>query len=190
MTKNDFYAGREVCILHNTSNSIGFDQDKIRYQKGTVLTVGRKYITVASGTYQIQFDIDDNFREKTAYAQTYWLFLNEEAAQEMLKRQVVLRKLRQLPDIWRNMSDQELKLADEFLIERKPPLFCAICVTESYVWNAFGETKESAVVNLKKLYDNFIIGKDDPDYDLNAFQKEYQIKVFPVSCNSGNVIDL
>lgn len=190
MTKSDLYVGKEVCILHNTSNSIGFDLDRVKFCEGTVKTVGRKYITVISGAHQIQFDIDDDFREKTEYAQTYWLFLDKGSALEMLNRQITLKKLRQLPDIWRNMSDQELKLANEFLLERKPPLFCAICVTESYVWNAYGETKENAVINLKKLYDNFFVGKDDSDYDLDAFQIEYQVKVFPVSCNSGNVIDL
>lgn len=193
MTKKDFHKGQEVCILHSRGSYLQLlDKSKITYESGIVTSVGRKYITVQVGKYlSIQFEVENDLREKTEYSQSYWLFPTKQDAEEMLRRESLLRELRmKSDDVWKYMSVRELELADELVLERKAPLFCATCVSESYVWTAFGESEQAAVENLKDQYDTFIVGKVDEEMNLELFRKEYRIDVFPVSCKTGNVMEL
>lgn len=85
MQKEDFTPGQTVYLL--PVRFMGFDYLRIekRIIETTVLSVGRKYIKVkyCGG---IQFEIENDFREKTDYSIEYKLFLSKEDIKEDFKR--------------------------------------------------------------------------------------------------------
>ena len=178
-----FYRRESCDFSHERLQCRYVASDDFIFKSGTVKTVGRKYITVQIDRWNsVQFDILNDFHEKTDYAQSYWLFPDKESAVKMIQRRKIIRELRQMPDMWKHFSDRELELANEFLLERNPPSYCASCTTESYVITAFGCSEENALLNLKSR-----CGEVAEGMDMEAFRKSYDVDIFPVSCNSGNV---
>lgn len=90
MQISDFYKGQDVVLLYS-------DYSKTEILDAVVKTVGRRYITVSiNAWHDIQFDIQNNFKEKTEFKSSYKLFLNRNDLQYYLNRNHKLSKLRSL----------------------------------------------------------------------------------------------
>lgn len=85
MKKEDFKPGQTVYLL--PVRFMAFDYLRIEKQiiETTVLSVGRKYIKV-NRCGGLQFEIENDFREKTDYAIQYKLYLSKEDIKEDFKR--------------------------------------------------------------------------------------------------------
>lgn len=85
MKKEDFQPGQTVYLLPVRYMSFDYLRIEKRIIETTVLSVGRKYIKVKFGG-GIQFEIENDFREKTNYSIEYKLFLSKEDIQNDFKR--------------------------------------------------------------------------------------------------------
>lgn len=85
MKKEDFKPGQTVYLLPVKFMAYDYLRVEKRIIETTVLSVGRKYITVkyCGG---IRFDINNDFREVTNYSIDYKLFLSKEDIKEDFKR--------------------------------------------------------------------------------------------------------
>lgn len=87
MQISDFYKGQDVVLLYS-------DYSKTEILDAVVKTVGRRYITVSINAWRdIQFDSQNNFKEKTEFKSSYKLFLNRNDLQYYLNRNHKLSKL-------------------------------------------------------------------------------------------------
>lgn len=88
MRKEDFKKGQRVVLYcTNGRSSAKMVLEERRILPAVVKSVGRKYITVSpeNSCFDIQFDIENNFREKGNWPQ-YILFLNNEDVINEAKR--------------------------------------------------------------------------------------------------------
>lgn len=85
MKKEDFKPGQTVYLLPVRFMAHDYLRIEKRIIETTVLSVGRKYIKVkfCGG---IQFEIENDFREKTNYSIEYKLFLSKEDIKNDIKR--------------------------------------------------------------------------------------------------------
>ena len=76
MHKNDFKVGPTVSLK---TRRFGMCWESEEIEEATIKTIGRKYITVAVSPYrEYQFDIEENFREKSDTSPTYVLYLSRQ----------------------------------------------------------------------------------------------------------------
>ncbi len=69
MHKNDFKVGQTVYLK---TRNFGMCWECEEIEEATIKTIGRKYITVAVSPWrEYQFDMEENFREKTDTSPTY-----------------------------------------------------------------------------------------------------------------------
>lgn len=85
MKKEDFKPGQTVYLLPTRFAKFPYLRIEKQIIKATVLSVGRKYITVDFGR-SVKFDIENDFREVTAYTANYKLYLSKEDIANDLKR--------------------------------------------------------------------------------------------------------
>lgn len=79
MEKKDFKPGQTVYLLPVRFLGFKFDVIERKILESTVISVGRKYITVKlPWKVQVKFDMTEDFREATNYTATYKLFLSKE----------------------------------------------------------------------------------------------------------------
>ncbi|GAV11344.1 hypothetical protein [Paenibacillus sp. NAIST15-1] len=90
MSKNNFEVGKKVYL------SLGINKSRyssVDYVEGEVTKVGRKYVTVKIGITQYQFDLTDNLRQKTDYAEDYYLYESLEELLDEKRREELARHL-------------------------------------------------------------------------------------------------
>ncbi len=85
MKKADFKPGQTVYVLPVKLMEFDYLRIEKQIREATVLSVGRKYITVECFG-KIRFDIANEFREATDYIVTYRLFLSKEDIKNEFKR--------------------------------------------------------------------------------------------------------
>lgn len=109
MQISDFYKGQDVVLLYS-------DYSKTEILDAVVKTVGRRYITVSINAWRdIQFDSQNNFKEKTKFNSSYKLFLNRNELHHYLNRTHKLSKLNRL-FMWeysrklKSLSDDEIDI--------------------------------------------------------------------------------
>lgn len=84
MKKEDFKPGQTVYLLPIKYTKYEYHIIEKRIIETSVLSVGRKYITV--GYLSTKFDITNEFRESTNYSIEYILFLSKEDIRKHFKR--------------------------------------------------------------------------------------------------------
>lgn len=95
MEKSDFRKGQTVFLLRIGNSDRGRKTVQERIMPATVISVGRKYITVDRGfSCQVQFEIDRDFRQRTDYAADYALFLDEKEIYKHCERASMERNIR------------------------------------------------------------------------------------------------
>ena len=91
MHKSDFKVGQTVFLK---TRSFGMCWEKEKIEEATVKTIRRKYITVAvSSCREYQFDMGENFREKTDISPTYDLYLSEQDVYDYWQKEYLLWKI-------------------------------------------------------------------------------------------------
>ena len=120
MKKSDFKKGQSVFLFRVGDAVRGRETVEDRILSATVVSVGKKYITVDRGFSRlVQFEIDRNFRQRTDYAAEYELFLSEEDVYQSCKRNDMERTVRRAFDSYRNvlcyMSFDDLSAIYEIL---------------------------------------------------------------------------
>lgn len=92
MKKEDFTPGQTVYLLPVRFMAHDYLRIEKRIIETTVLSVGRKYIKVkfCGG---IQFEIENDFREKTNYSIEYKLFLSKEDIKNDIKRRQIEERI-------------------------------------------------------------------------------------------------
>ena len=100
MQKSDFKKRQEVFLLiregSNEYRRIKDEPFEKRILRATVVTVGRKYITVEYRNWPpIMFDIEDDFRQVYDCSEDYKLFLTEQAVHDYEERRILFRELRE-----------------------------------------------------------------------------------------------
>lgn len=91
MEKSDFKVGQMVFLK---TRSYGMCWEKEKIEEATVTTIGRKYITVAVSPWRkYQFDIEENFREKTDTSPTYDLYLSKQDIYDYWQKEYLLWKI-------------------------------------------------------------------------------------------------
>lgn len=110
MRKEDFNKGQTVFLLN-----IGDRSTRGSVVAATVRRVGRKYITVnipGSG-WDVQFDTENDFHQKSQWPAEYKLFLTEEEIEQKLKRQLKQRDAEKAfswqTGIFSRLSDEDLE---------------------------------------------------------------------------------
>lgn len=98
MKKEDFKKGQKVwlCLVGDAARHCNTPEDRV--QEYEVVSVGRKYITVnktgLSTSWDIKFDIKNNFRQVYTYGSTeYILFLTKDEAIYLLSRNLNFGKI-------------------------------------------------------------------------------------------------
>ena len=86
MKKEDFYKGQTVYLLPVRLMVYDYLNIEKKIVETTVLSVGRRYITVRYLCDTIHFDTYNDFREATNYSVQYKLFLSKEDIQKDFKR--------------------------------------------------------------------------------------------------------
>lgn len=94
MKKEDFKKGQTVWVylVGNAARYKKTVEERIR--EWEVVSVGRKYITAkdkANDFVTAQFEIDNNFREKTNYSVDYILYLTKSELLEYVERRQLIR---------------------------------------------------------------------------------------------------
>lgn len=103
MEKSDFKVGQTVFLK---TRSYGMCWEKEKIEEATVRTIGRKYITVVISPYrEYQFDIEENFCEKTDRSPTYDLYLSKEDIYDYWQKEYLLWKIRQELTMYRDTVD-------------------------------------------------------------------------------------
>lgn len=82
MKKEDFCKGQTVFLRENDGRLHG----KTWIVKATVVSVGRRYVTVKVYNQNVRFDIEDDFRQVTEYNPRYVLYLSKEMIEEEDRR--------------------------------------------------------------------------------------------------------
>lgn len=103
MEKSDFKVGQTVYLK---TRSYGMCWEKEEIKEAAVKTIGRKYITVAVSPFrEYQFDIEEDFREKTDASPTYELYLSKQDIYDYWQREYLLWKIRQELMVYRDTVD-------------------------------------------------------------------------------------
>ena len=110
MTRSDFKVGQTVylkTICH------AFDcWENERLIEAVVTKIGRKYIHVSDGPYrEYRFDINDNFRQVTAYTPSYRLYLSKQDIFDYWKRWYLIFNIKNV------FSNTSMKLELEKIVE-------------------------------------------------------------------------
>lgn len=82
MKKEDFCKGQTVFLRENDGRLHG----KTWIVEATVVSVGRRYVTVKVYNQNVRFDIEDDFRQVTEYNPRYVLYLSKEMIEEEDRR--------------------------------------------------------------------------------------------------------
>ena len=91
MEKSDFKVGQTVFLK---TRSYGMCWEKERIEEATVQTIGRKYITVVTSPWrEYQFDVEEDFREKTETSPTYELYLSKQDIYDYWQKEYLYRKI-------------------------------------------------------------------------------------------------
>lgn len=91
MEKSDFKVGQTV-FLKTRSYGMCWENEKI--EEATITTIGRKYITVAVSPWRkYQFDMEENFREKTETSATYDLYSSKQDIYDYWQKEYLLWKI-------------------------------------------------------------------------------------------------
>lgn len=91
MHKNDFKVGQTVYLK---TRKFGMCWESEEIEEATIKTIGRKYITVAVSPWrEYQFDMEENFREKTDTSPTYDLYLSRQDIYDYWQKEYLLWKI-------------------------------------------------------------------------------------------------
>lgn len=91
MHKNNFKVGQMVYLK---TRWFGMCWEHEEIEEATIKTIGRKYITVAVSPYrEYQFDIEENFREKTDTSPTYDLYLSRQDIYDYWQKEYLLWRI-------------------------------------------------------------------------------------------------
>lgn len=91
MEKSDFKVGQTVFLK---TRSYGMCWEKEKIEEATVKTIGRKYITVAVSPWrEYQFDMEENFQEKTDTSPTYDLYLSRQDIYDYWQKEYLLWRI-------------------------------------------------------------------------------------------------
>lgn len=103
MEKSDFKVGQAVYLK---TRSYGMCWEKEEIKEAAVKTIGRKYITVAVSPFrEYQFDIEEDFREKTDASPTYELYLSKQDIYDYWQREYLLWKIGRQLVVYRDTVD-------------------------------------------------------------------------------------
>lgn len=95
MTKQDFHVGQTVYLYHERNHCKGSTVEE-RIIETKVISVGRRYLAVDYWG-RMEFDMTDNFRQKTIYSPEFELYLSKEDIYLMIEtwnqRHIVRDKL-------------------------------------------------------------------------------------------------
>lgn len=91
MHKNDFKVGQTVYLK---TRKFGMCWEYEEIEEATIKTIGRKYITVAVSPWrEYQFDMEENFREKTDTSPTYDLYLSRQDIYDYWQKEYLLWRI-------------------------------------------------------------------------------------------------
>ena len=93
MKKEDFKVGQTVYLLAIEYERFEYRVIERRIKEVTVLTVGKKYITVKFGGGGMRFDMTNEFREVTDYSPTYRLYLSKGDIQREFNRKETIKEI-------------------------------------------------------------------------------------------------
>jgi len=94
MNKSDFHVGQTVYLKKVYRLPECWKNEHI--EKGVVTKIGRKYITVRLYNWDYQFEIDENFRQKTDYSIDFELFLTEQDIRDYWQSAYLVYKIHNL----------------------------------------------------------------------------------------------
>ena len=118
MEKSDFRKGQTVFLLRIGYSDRGRKTVQERIMPATVISVGRKYITVDRGfSCLVQFEIDREFRQRTNYAADYALFLDEKEIYRKIERENMERDIKEAFN-WVSNVLCEMKFEDVQAVHR------------------------------------------------------------------------
>ena len=92
MKKEDFHVGQTVYLFHERNYPKGLTVEG-RIEEARVVSVGRKYLAV-DHCGRTEFDMTNNFEEKTVYSPIYTLHLSKEAIYRKIETQRQYRSIR------------------------------------------------------------------------------------------------
>ena len=91
MEKSDFKVGQTVYLK---TRKFGMCWESEEIEEATIKTIGRKYITVAVSPYlEYQFDIEEDFCEKTDRSPTYELYLSKQDIYDYWQKEYLLWRI-------------------------------------------------------------------------------------------------
>ena len=91
MHKNDFKVSKTV---HLKTRWFTICREYEKIEEATIKTIGRKYITVAVSPWrEYQFDMEENFRERTDTSPTYDLYLSRQDIYDYWQKEYLLWKI-------------------------------------------------------------------------------------------------
>lgn len=106
MKKSDFTKGQTVYLfIIEGSNEFRYVKEKPfseRIKPTTVISVGKKYISVDLRGSTIKFDIDDDFLEVSNYSRNYKLFLDEQSIYDYQESEDLYWQIKQRFGYWQN----------------------------------------------------------------------------------------
>ena len=107
MKKEDFYNGQTVYLRLIGNAARGKTGDDL-IREATVISVGRKYLTISPGYFssEVKFDLTD-FREKTNYAEDHKLFMTRQAVLDDIEKGELIRMIMRKND-WPTLSKLSL----------------------------------------------------------------------------------
>ena len=114
MNKSDFHVGQIVYLKTCTNKGECWKYERIL--EGTVTKIGRKYITVDSNLFEEQFEIENNFRQKTEYSIDMALFLSKQDIYDYWQREYLKRELQKVFSYGRVFTYEKRNIDLESLI--------------------------------------------------------------------------
>lgn len=94
MNKSDFHVGQTVYLKKVYRLPECWKNEYI--EEGVVTKIGRKYITVRLYNWDYQFEIDENFRQKTDYSIDFELFLTKQDVRDYWQRAFIIQTLEKI----------------------------------------------------------------------------------------------
>lgn len=114
MTKSDFHVGQIVYLKTCTNKAECWKHERIL--EGTVTKIGRKYITVDSNLFVEQFEIENNFSQKTEYSADMALFLSKQDIYDYWQKEYLKRELQKVFSFGRVLTNGKRNIDLESLI--------------------------------------------------------------------------
>lgn len=114
MNKSDFHVGQTVYLKTCTNLAECWKHERIL--EGTVTKIGRKYITVDSNLFEEQFEIENNFRQKTEYSADMALFLSKQDIYDYWQKEYLKRELQKAFSFGRVLNNGKRNIDLESLI--------------------------------------------------------------------------